>query len=51
MTKDSKCAGVFVIEKTVNEEDPIDLCKPIAQERIDEGIVQDQDEVIGSLEE
>ena len=51
VTKDSKCAGIFVVEKTVNEEDPFDLCKPIAQARIDEGIVQDQDEVMGSLEE
>ena len=39
MTKDSKCAGVFVVEKTVNEKDPSDLHKPIAQARIDEGIV------------
>ena len=51
MTKDTKCAGIFVIEKTVNEEDPRDLHKHISQARIDEGIDQDQDEVMGSLEE
>ena len=51
MTKDVKCAGVFVIEKKVNEEDPSNLHKHISQARIDEGIDQDQDEVIGVLEE
>ena len=51
MTKDSKCAGIFVVEKTVKEEDPSDLYKPIAQARIDEGIVQDQDKVMRSHEE